>query len=86
MTAPADRYTLLPPQTLLNFCQETQKPPFPVQCGLYGKPTTINNTETFASVPAIIRNGSEWFLNIGKANKIKLPSKMHSRHGLACED
>jgi NADH-quinone oxidoreductase subunit F len=44
------------------------KPPFPANFGLYGKPTTINNTETFASVPAIIRNGAEWFLNIGKPN------------------
>ena len=34
------------------------KPPFPANFGLYGKPTTINNTETFASVPAIIRNGA----------------------------
>ena len=44
------------------------KPPFPANFGLYGKPTTINNTETYASVPAIIRNGSEWFLNLGKPN------------------
>ncbi len=44
------------------------KPPFPATFGLYGKPTTINNTETFASVPAIIRNGADWFLNIGKPN------------------
>jgi len=44
------------------------KPPFPANFGLYGKPTTINNTETFASVPAIIRNGPEWFLKIGKSN------------------
>ncbi len=44
------------------------KPPFPANFGLYGKPTTINNTETFASVPAIIRNGPEWFLGIGKPN------------------
>ena len=44
------------------------KPPFPANYGLYGRPTTINNTETFASVPAIIRNGAEWFLNIGKPN------------------
>ena len=44
------------------------KPPFPANFGLYGKPTTINNTETFASVPAIIRNGADWFLNIGKPN------------------
>ncbi|MDA0191075.1 MAG: SLBB domain-containing protein, partial [Proteobacteria bacterium] len=44
------------------------KPPFPANYGLYGKPTTINNTETFASVPAIIRNGAEWFLSLGKPN------------------
>src|SRR5438105_12787615 len=44
------------------------KPPFPANYGLYGKPTTINNTETFAAVPWIIRNGSEWFLNLGLPN------------------
>ena len=44
------------------------KPPFPANFGLYGKPTTINNTETYASVPAIIRNGAEWFLGLGKHN------------------
>jgi NADH-quinone oxidoreductase subunit F len=44
------------------------KPPFPANFGLYGKPTTINNTETYASVPAIIRNGAEWFLGLGKPN------------------
>jgi len=44
------------------------KPPFPANFGLYGKPTTINNTETFAAVPWIIRNGAEWFLNLGLPN------------------
>ncbi len=44
------------------------KPPFPANFGLYGKPTTINNTETLASVPHIMRNGSDWFLDIGKPN------------------
>lgn len=44
------------------------KPPFPAQVGLYGKPTTINNTESLASVPAIIRNGADWFLSLGKPN------------------
>ncbi len=44
------------------------KPPFPASFGLYGKPTTINNTETFASVPWIIRNGGEKFLQLGKPN------------------
>lgn len=44
------------------------KPPFPANYGLYGKPTTINNTETFASVPVIMEKGGEWFLNLGKPN------------------
>ena len=44
------------------------KPPFPANYGLYGKPTTINNTETFAAVPWIIHNGGEWFLNLGLPN------------------
>ncbi|MGB9149762.1 MAG: NADH-quinone oxidoreductase subunit NuoF [Burkholderiales bacterium] len=44
------------------------KPPFPASFGVYGKPTTINNTETFAAVPWIIRNGGDWFLNLGKPN------------------
>src|SRR5688572_16444757 len=46
--------------------QPRYKPPFPANFGLYGKPTTINNTETYASVPAIIRNGPEWFLGLSK--------------------
>ncbi len=41
------------------------KPPFPASYGLYGKPTTINNTQSIASVPAIIRNGSAWFAGLG---------------------
>ena len=44
------------------------KPPFPASYGLYGKPTTINNTETFAAVPWIIMNGAAAFLNLGKPN------------------
>ncbi len=44
------------------------KPPFPANFGLYGKPTTINNTESFASVPSIIRNGADWFAAMGVAN------------------
>ena len=44
------------------------KPPFPANYGLYGKPTTINNTESFSSVPSIIRNGGEWFANLGTTN------------------
>jgi NADH-quinone oxidoreductase subunit F len=44
------------------------KPPFPASFGLYGKPTTINNTETFASVPFILGMGAENYLNLGKPN------------------
>ena len=48
--------------------QPRYKPPFPASYGLYGRPTTINNTETYSSVPSIIRNGGEWFANLGVAN------------------
>jgi len=44
------------------------KPPFPANFGLYGKPTTINNTETLSSVPSIIRNGGKWFADLGIPN------------------
>jgi NADH-quinone oxidoreductase subunit F len=48
--------------------QPRVKPPFPANFGLYGKPTTINNTESLASVPAILRNGGKWFLELGRPN------------------
>ena len=48
--------------------QPRYKPPFPANFGLYGKPTTINNTESLASVPAIIRNGGQWFADLGIPN------------------
>jgi NADH-quinone oxidoreductase subunit F len=44
------------------------KPPFPAGYGLFGRPTTINNTETLASVPMILNHGGDWFLSIGKPN------------------
>jgi NADH-quinone oxidoreductase subunit F len=44
------------------------KPPFPASFGLYGKPTTINNTETFAAVPWIINHGADAYLAVGKPN------------------
>jgi len=44
------------------------KPPFPAQAGLYGQPTTINNTESLASVPVILERGGQWFLEQGKPN------------------
>ncbi|HEY8540449.1 MAG TPA: NADH-quinone oxidoreductase subunit NuoF [Steroidobacteraceae bacterium] len=44
------------------------KPPFPANFGLYGRPTTINNTQSFASVPTIMRKGAKWFVDLGVAN------------------
>jgi NADH-quinone oxidoreductase subunit F len=44
------------------------KPPFPAGFGLYGKPTTINNTQSFASVPSIMRRGAAWFAGLGVPN------------------
>ncbi len=44
------------------------KPPFPANFGLYGQPTTINNTQSFASVPTILRKGPQWFLELGPKN------------------
>ena len=42
-----------------------QRPPYPVESGLWGKPTTINNVETWATVPVIIERGAKWFASIG---------------------
>ncbi len=44
------------------------KPPFPANFGLYGKPTTVNNTESLASIPVILEKGSKWFKSIGTEN------------------
>ncbi|MBT3277145.1 NADH-quinone oxidoreductase subunit NuoF [Candidatus Thioglobus sp.] len=44
------------------------KPPFPANVGLFGRPTTINNTESFASVPDIMINGGQWFADLGVEN------------------
>ena len=44
------------------------KPPFPANFGLYGKPTTINNTQSYASVPTILRKGAKWFADLGTTN------------------
>ncbi len=41
------------------------KPPFPANFGLYGLPTTVNNTQSLACVPSIIRNGAQWFADLG---------------------
>jgi NADH-quinone oxidoreductase subunit F len=44
------------------------KPPFPASFGLYGRPTTINNVESLASVPTILRKGAQWFADVGRPN------------------
>ncbi|WP_343989398.1 NADH-quinone oxidoreductase subunit NuoF [Kangiella japonica] len=44
------------------------KPPFPANYGLFGRPTNVNNTESFASVPVILEKGGQWFLELGKEN------------------
>jgi NADH-quinone oxidoreductase subunit F len=46
--------------------QPRLKPPFPAQCGLYGCPTTVNNVETIAVVPTILRRGGAWFAGFGR--------------------
>jgi len=44
------------------------KPPFPANFGLYGRPTTVNNTQSYASVPTILRRGPKWFADLGVPN------------------
>ncbi|TQV87831.1 NADH-quinone oxidoreductase subunit NuoF [Aliikangiella coralliicola] len=44
------------------------KPPFPANYGVFGRPTNVNNTESYASVPAILQHGGQWFLDLGKPN------------------
>ena len=48
--------------------QPRLKPPFPANVGLYGKPTTVNNVETIAVVPTILKRGSKWFSSLGRKN------------------
>jgi NADH-quinone oxidoreductase subunit F len=48
--------------------QPRYKPPFPAQYGLYGRPTIINNTESLASIPEILRRGGDWFRELGVPN------------------
>ncbi|TDT68120.1 NAD(P)-dependent iron-only hydrogenase diaphorase component flavoprotein [Hypnocyclicus thermotrophus] len=45
--------------------EPTSKPPFPAESGYFGRPTNVNNVETFANIPEIILNGGEWYTTIG---------------------
>ena len=47
--------------------EPTMKPPFPAESGYLGKPTNVNNVETFANIPVILTRGAEWFSSIGTA-------------------
>jgi NADH-quinone oxidoreductase subunit F len=62
------------------------RPPFPAQKGLWGKPTNINNVETFANVPFIIRQGGDWFASMGteksKGSKVFCLTGKVSKTGL----
>jgi NADH-quinone oxidoreductase subunit F len=51
-----------------NKGQPRVKPPFPAAAGLYGCPTTVNNVESIASVPAIVKRGASWFAGLGRPN------------------
>ncbi|MCC6300931.1 MAG: NADH-quinone oxidoreductase subunit NuoF [Anaerolineales bacterium] len=51
-----------------NLGQPRVRPPFPASVGLFGKPTVINNVETFANVPLILANGADWYKNLGTAD------------------
>ncbi|WP_303983605.1 NADH-quinone oxidoreductase subunit NuoF [Dongia mobilis] len=50
--------------------QPRLKPPFPAACGLYGSPTTVNNVETIAVTPTILRRGPAWFAGLGRPKNV----------------
>jgi bidirectional [NiFe] hydrogenase diaphorase subunit len=57
------------------------RPPYPAVAGLWGKPTLINNVETYANVPAIVRNGAEWYQAIGAPNSKSKGTKVFALAG-----
>ncbi|MGE5343430.1 MAG: NADH-quinone oxidoreductase subunit NuoF [Candidatus Omnitrophota bacterium] len=70
----AGRYMCGEETGLLNALQGKRavprpKPPYPQFCGLFGKPTIVNNVETICNVPHIINNGVDWFKNISRSNE-----------------
>jgi len=60
--------------------QPRLKPPFPANMGLYGCPTTVNNVESIAVAPAILRRGASWFSSIGRPNNVGTKLFMVSGH------
>ncbi|WP_375616289.1 NADH-quinone oxidoreductase subunit NuoF [Bartonella sp. AP58NXGY] len=60
--------------------QPRLKPPFPANMGIYGCPTTVNNVESIAVVPTILRRGASWFSSIGRANNVGTKLFMVSGH------
>ena len=62
--------------------QPRLKPPFPAMAGLYGRPTTVNNVETIAVAPTILRRGADWFVSFGRENNARHQGLLHFR---ACE-
>jgi NADH-quinone oxidoreductase subunit F len=64
--------------------QPRLRPPFPAVAGLYASPTVINNVESIASVPSILRNGADWFTSMGTENdNPKLRSKGFTLYSLS---
>ena len=59
--------------------QPRMKPPFPANVGLYGCPTTVNNVESIAVAPTIMRRGAEWFAGIGRAQQHRHQGVLHLR-------
>jgi NADH-quinone oxidoreductase subunit F len=77
--------------------QPRTRPPFPVESGLYGKPTVINNVETLSAIPAIVRGGPSWFAALGTAKApgtkvfglsgpIRRPGVVEVRNGVTLRD
>ena len=57
------------------------KPPFPAQAGLWNKPTNVNNVESYANAPLILRHGAAWWCNLAPADQPEKGTKMYSLSG-----
>jgi NADH-quinone oxidoreductase subunit F len=70
----AGRYICGEETSLLNALEGKRaiprvKPPFPQTCGLFGKPTVVNNVETLSCIPHIVNNGAEWFISLSRTQE-----------------